>query len=470
MRRSFSLLTDPLCAVFQIAPAAATLFALLAAPALGQEPAPTPAAAEAAPEPTTPPPGFPPGLDWKFNFDGSVGTFGFANSLYTNPKPGEPSGDLSDNWAEGAIKPALSAQYTTASSAHFYGKLSGVAERTYWASPSLVGGDASSFDVEDLYVGWKSGNSIGGGEDVLDVTLGRAPYQIGHGLLLMDGGSEGGSRGGYWTNARKAFKLAAIGRYKPGNNTFEAFYLEKNDLPEDATASKVWGFNYEYAIGEDTTLGATYMSWSANPGLAPERDGLDVYNLRAYTAPFSKLKALSFEAEYALEKNGTALDSTAWNFLAAYQLETKWKPKVSYRYAIFEGDNPATSKNEGFDSLLTGFYDWGSWWQGEIAGEYFVSNSNLISHQLRVHAKPSESIGTGLIFYDFRLDHPAAQGPQVTSDAVGKELDWYMDWGVNDNFTVSFVLAYANPGAAIAQSTGRTDNFVYGMVFLAYKY
>ena len=37
------------------------------------------------------------------------GTFGFANSLYTNPKPDQPSGDLSDNWIEGSIKPALSA-------------------------------------------------------------------------------------------------------------------------------------------------------------------------------------------------------------------------------------------------------------------------------------------------------------------------------------------------------------------------
>ena len=86
-----------------------------------------------------------------------------------------------------------------------------------------------------------------------------------------------------------------------------------------------------------------------------------------------------------MEDNGDALDSTAWNVLVAYQLETTWKPKISYRYAFFEGDDPATPKNEAFDGLLTGFYDWGTWWQGEIAGEYFVSNSNLISHQLRLH-------------------------------------------------------------------------------------
>jgi hypothetical protein len=212
------------------------------------------------------------------------------------------------------------------------------------------------------------------------------------------------------------------------------------------------------------------MRWSADANEAPQRDGLDLYNLRAYTAPFPNLRALSFEAEYAEEDNGAALDASAWNFLVAYQLETRWQPKISYRYAFFEGDDPATAANESFDSLLTGFSDWGTWWQGEIAGGYFVSNSNLISHQLRVHTSPSESISTGLIFYDFQLDVPGTLGAQVTSDEVALELDWYMDWSINDNWTFSFVAAIAEPGDAIEQSSGRTDTFYYGMIFAAYSY
>jgi alginate export protein len=415
-----------------------------------------------------PPPGLPAGLDWSFNFDATWGVFGFANSLYTNPKPEEPSGDLSDNWMEGSIKPALSAEYTTGSSAQIYAKASGVGVRTYSAPPPLVGSEASSFDVEDLYIGWRSGNSIGLGENVLDFTIGRAPYKIGNRLLLGDGAADGSSRGGYWTGARKAFELAAIGRFTPGSNTLEAFYLDKDDLPESDSDSKLWGVNYEYRFGEDTTLGGTYMKWSADAAIAPQRDGLDVYNVRAYTAPFPNFKALSFEAEYVIEDNGDALDSTAWNLLVGYQLETTWKPKVSYRYAFFEGDDPATPENEAFDGLLTGFADWGTWWQGEIAGEYFVSNSNLISHQLRVHAQPSEAIATGLIFYDFVLDNVESAG--VTSDDVAMEIDWYLDWSINDNFLVSFVAAAAEPGDAVEQSSGRTDTFWYGMIFAAYSF
>jgi hypothetical protein len=422
---------------------------------------------EPAKEDSWAPPGLPAGLDWTFNFDATVGYFSFGNSLYTDPKPDQPSGDLTANWLEGSLKPALSAEYTTDSSAQFYGKLSGVGERTYGASPSLVGGDANSFELEDFHIGWRSGNSLEGlGENALEFTVGRSRYRLGNGLLLWDGAAEGGSRGGYWTNARQAFEMAVIAKFKLGNNTFEGFYLERDDLPESESDTQLAGVNYEYAIGEDTTLGGTYMQFSADPAVRPERDGLNVYNLRAYSAPFRN-KALSFEVELVQEDNGDLLDSMAYNALVAYQLNTRWQPKISYRYALFEGDDPATATNDSFDGLLTGFSDWGSWWQGEIAGEYFVSNSNLASHQLRVHTTPTESISTGLILWDFLLDQVAVSGDP---DDVAFELDWYMDWSVNDNFVMSFVAALAEPGDAVEASSGRTDTFLYGMIFAAYSF
>ena len=450
--------TSPFTRPRQKALAAAILIALGATTAYGQE---------TAEEDTWSPPGLPSGLDWTFNFDATVGYFSFGNSLYTDPKPDQPSGDLTANWLEGSLKPALSAEYTTDSSAQFFGKLSGVGERTYGASPSLVGGDANSFELEDFHIGWRSGNSLEGlGENALEFTVGRSRYRLGKGLILWDGAAEGGTRGGYWTNARQAFEMAVIGKFKIGNNTIEGFYLERDDLPENDSDTQLAGLNYEYAIGEDTTLGGTYMQFSADPDVRPERDGLNVYNLRAYTAPFRN-KALSFELEYVQEDNGDLLDSTAYNALVGYQLDMRWQPKISYRYALFEGDDPATTANESFDGLLTGFSDWGSWWQGEIAGEYFVSNSNLASHQLRVHTTPTESISTGLIFYQFLLDQVAEPGDP---DDVARELDWYMDWSVNDNFIMSFVAALAEPGDAVEESSGRTDTFLYGMIFAAYSF
>ena len=45
-----------------------------------------------------------------------------------------------------------------------------------------------------------------------------------------------------------------------------------------------------------------------------------------------------------------------------------------------------------------------------------------------------------------------------------------MDWTLTDNFILSFVAAVGEPGKAIEQSNGRTDTFVYGMIFAAYSF
>jgi hypothetical protein len=36
--------------------------------------------------------------------------------------------------------------------------------------------------------------------------------------------------------------------------------------------------------------------------------------------------------------------------------------------------------------------------------------------------------------------------------------------------TASIVLAFANPGSAVEQATGRTASFRYGMVYLGYSF
>jgi hypothetical protein len=411
-------------------------------------------------------------INWLLNFDAGWGTFGFANSLFNNPKEPGVDEDLSDQWFEGYIKPALSATYTLQNESVLYGKVSVVGERTYGSVPAAFGEDVSSFGPEDLSIGWRSGASLPGlGADGLDLVIGRTQYRLGHGFLLWDGAAEGGSRGGYWTNARKAFEFATIARLSPGRHNVETFYLDKDEMKESDTGSRLWGTNYEIALGPTTTLGATYMKWFAHADQKPGRDGLNVFNVRAYTSPLKRTPDLSFEFEYASERNGDALESNAWTLQGSYQLsKTSWKPKVTYRYAFFQGDDPDTSANESFDPLFLGFYDWGTWWQGEIAGEYFLSNSNLISHLVRVHATPLESVSGGLMFFKFSLDQPRSAGENVTSSDVAFETNLYVDWKLNTNFTLSVIGAYGDPGKAVQQSSGRTKNFAYGMLYLGYSY
>jgi hypothetical protein len=444
-----------------------SLVLLVPADAGAQDPPPADKPAGQEPERPT---GLPSSLKWTFNFDAGWGTFGFANSLFTNPKEPGVEENLSDQWFEGYAKPALTGVYTLPSSAQMYGKLSVVGERTYGSVPEQFGEDVSSFGPEDMNIGWRSGNALTIGENALDFVVGRAQYQLGHGFLIYDGAAEGGARGGYWTNARKAFEFAAIGRFKPGPHTAEMFYLDKDELEDNDTGSRLWGANYELGLGEETTIGATYMKWTADAEVNPGRDGLNVFNVRAFTAPLTDAP-LSFEIEYASERNGDALDSNAFTLQGAYELkDLAWRPTLSYRYAFFQGDDPNTPANEAFDPLFLGFYDWGTWWQGEIAGEYFLSNSNLLSHMIRLHVTPGESLGGGLMFYRFSLDQPASAGPGVTDTDVALEVDAYVDWKLNSNFTLSGIGAYGDPGKAVQQVSGRTKNFAYGMVYLGYSY
>lgn len=423
-------------------------------------------------QPTDRPTGLPSAIEWTFNIDAAWGSFSFWNSFFTDPKEGVVT-DWGDHWFESFVRPALSGVYTLPNSSELYGKASVVGERTFNSPRPILGVIQSSFGPEELNVGWRSGKSLSGyDENAVDVVFGRAVYTIGHGFLVWDGAAEGGSRGGYWSNARRAFELAAIGRFKPGGgNTVEGFYLNKDDLPENETGSGVWGANYEYRIGETSTFGATFMRAFARPEVRPLRDGMNIFNARAYTAPFTAVKDLSFELEYAYERNEDLLQSTGWSAQAAYTFSTiRWSPRASYRYAFFEGDNPATAVNESFDPLFLGFYDWSTWWQGEIAGEYFLVNSNLKSHVARLHLDPTSKLGAGVIYYKFLNDVPETFGPNVTSHDIAFEIDGYADWKFNKNFTLTLTAAFADPQLAVEQNSGRTANFRYGMVFIAYSY
>lgn len=409
-----------------------------------------------------------PGAKWTFNFDATWGTFGFGNSLFQDPRENTPI-DLSDQWFEGTMKGSLKGVFTLASSSQLYGTVSAVGARTYGEAPRIVGPDLSSFGAEDFSIGWRSGKSIGRGENLIDVVVGRVPYRIGHGMLIADGSAEGGSRGAYWSNARKAFEFGAIARFSPGPNRIEAFYLDRDDLPEHDIGTRLAGLNYEFAIADHSTFGASWFRTSANPEDVFRRDGMNVFNARAYTAP-PALHGLGIDAEYANEQNGDFITSNAWTVEPSFSIETAWSPTLSYRYAFFQGDDPGTPEIESFDPLMPGFHDWGTWFQGEIVGGYALSNSNLISHRARIHFEPGDTVSGGLMLYKFQIDQPATFEGGVTSKDFAAEADVYVDWTIRERLTASFVVAFADPQAAAEQAYGRTKSFRYGLVFLAYKY
>lgn len=89
---------------------------------------------------------------------------------------------------------------------------------------------------------------------------------------------------------------------------------------------------------------------------------------------------------------------------------------------------------------------------------------------VRLHTQPRRNIGTGLIYFNSSLDQPGSYQGGVASDDLAKEINLYMDWSVNEMFTLSFILARNNPGPAIEEAFDRTHPFRYAMVFLSFSY
>lgn len=406
----------------------------------------------------------PAGTSWKYGINAAAGYFNFRDSLFVNVEP-DPPGNLSEDWAEFFIKPWASFKHNT-NTGTWFGAVSWAYAKTGDDASEVSGGGASSTSFDNLYLGWRYDSLTSG---LFEIAGGRFPYQIAKGFLIADGYADGGSRGAVWANPRVAWVPGARARYQNAGHTMEAFYLQRDERPESDADIRISGLNYEWRSADSAwTLGASYMAFRAND-LKPQLDGANVWNIRIYTQPFSV--PLTIEAEWALQDNGLALNATAWYIQPYWSWDNvAWQPTLYYRYAFYQGDNPNTLSNENFDPMYPAFYDWGSWWQGEIAGEYFLSNSNLITNMLRLHTKPRSDIGTGLIYFDYSLDQPDSYQNGVASSKLAKEIDWYMDWQVSKLFTLSFVLARNNPGPAVEEAFGRTKTFKYAMVYLLFKY
>lgn len=405
-----------------------------------------------------------PATDWSYGLTGGAGYFNFRNSLYVDREP-DPPGNLGEDWVEFVFKPWAEFRKLTGATTWF-GKASWVHARTDNKATPISGGAADSSDFDDLYVGFRRGTIEDG---MIEIAAGRYSYELAHAFLLSDGYADGGSRGGYWSNPRRAWAPGARAQYRRAGHMVEAFYLDRDERPESDAETSIAGANYEWLSGKSNwRLGAAYFELAAND-IRAQLDGARVYNLRAFTRPFAI--PLVVEAEIAREDNGDALDSSAWYVMANYSWdEARWRPMFQYRYAFFEGDDPATAVNEDFDPLFPGFRDWGTWWQGEIAGEYFLSNSNLKTHMFRLHVRPTDKMSIGFIYFDYELDQPGSYNGGVSSSDLGQEFNWYMDWQAFEHMSFSFVIARNEPGAAVAEAFNRTDPFKYAMLYLNFSF
>jgi hypothetical protein len=403
----------------------------------------------------------------KLTFNADLAVVGFLNSDSWFGESESFLGADTDSWAELGFEPQLAFE-TPLGRGTFFGKLSAVYTNTFSddASGLTIGlDDTDEITLEQGHVGWRMSDLFPGlEEDTFSISIGRQDYVIGSGLLIADGGGDGGERGGWYLGMRKAFRTSAIARISSKELLAEAFYLE-NQPREGGVKGDVWGGNLEYHFGDSLTLGGTYLLADAKD--IPEADELDVFSGRASWMP---LTGLTLSGEY-VHQTSDQIKANGWYAQAAYEAkELPWTPLFSYRYATFDGDDPNTARNENFRSIAYGYTDYGTWYQGEITGNYPLGNNNLTSHLLRAKMQASEKVTLNLLYYNFTLDHPATLGAGVTSDDWGDEIDFIVDWQATDKIYVIGVAAVLFPGKAAEQWVGGDDNWLYSMLYASYAF
>ena len=369
-----------------------------------------------------------------------------------------------DRWAEFGVEPTLSFE-TRAGRGSLFAALSGVYTSTISddASGSTVGlDDTDALTLEQAHVGWRLDDVFAALEgDTLSIAAGRLDYSIGTGLLVDDGGADGGDRGGWYLGMRKAFWKSLVASLDSETWLFEVFQL-KNQPRAGDTRGEARGANVEYRFGDRAALGTSYLRVDTDE---PLFETLDVYSARV---SWRAGNGLELAAEYA-DEGSSQIDATGYYAQIGYAFDSRpWSPELRFRRARFSGDDPATALDERFREIAYGMTDWGSWYQGEITGEYALGNGNLESRLARLTLAPSDDITVDVMYWRFTLDQPASFG--ATADDWGDELDFTVEWAASETVSVTGVLGVLRPGDAGEQIVGGSSDWTHAMLLVTYSW
>lgn len=332
--------------------------------------------------------------------------------------------------------------------------------------------------TEEMYVGWRSGKSLAQwGENAIDLSVGSQDYKLGTGLLLANGTDDGGFRGSYWLGSRTVFINTMIARINVNGYKLEGFYLENH--PRNPKAKKRYtGMNVEYNYHDKANFGFSYINDDDYTGDVTAKT--DAYDFRLDFKPLANtLPNLSVSTEYVYQVNNKLTDpnpespslynygnmgrktvSGGFGQIEYKFAETPWQPTLSYRYAIMK---------KGFDYMNFGFKTWGTWFQGEMTGEFIFDNTDLITNTARVVVTPVEDVTVNLIYLNFKFDDPKVMN--ATSSSFGNEIDLVADWAVNSSIDLSTGLETFIPDAGGKQVyNGGNKMWVQGMIYASFKF
>lgn len=309
--------------------------------------------------------------------------------------------------------------------------------------------------VEDLYAGVVAGTP--GGDWGATVSAGRQNWQLHDGFLFsrFAAGANAGPHPALYLNPRTAYEMTVLAKVRWRDVSLEGFYLDPAEIDFLDSGTKYGGLSLAYARsgGVEASLlwyrvpESMTMLRTADGGVVP-REGMRTVDVRLGDSSLFGVKGLELFGEHAWQGHGEAeWEARAWYVRGGYTFGGwRWRPNLSYRYASFSGDDPGTSRYEGFDAPMSSGLD--TWVQG-VNAKKTVTNSNLNSHRVRLNLVATPKVTLTFDWWVLRADEGG--GPRD----YGQEVDLGVRWAVSRRWYFLGVAGVAFPGERLEERAGR---------------
>ena len=367
-----------------------------------------------------------------------------------------------------AVKPSLKTQINLPSS-NVYSGISIVAATTSLdgeISGQVAKSGDQALDFDHSYIGWK--NSI------LDISVGAQDFTIGDGFIIGDGNyNQGAENGQYWIGAFSAWRNSLVVRLNLNQFLTEFFWLRTDN---DFRDGRIIGLNFEYVDDIHGELG--FSTVHVLEGDAFNLRGMQAWSFRVADFRPVQIEGLKFFGEWVLQKGvddqggGRKNQAFGWYIENEYEIPFgSYKPVINYRYSNLSGDDLGTEKNEGYRGLYYTIFKrgWDTWYQGEIAGEYHLFNSNQITQMFKLKLPLSKNSFAVIYYYDHELNEKHYFGQRVDSKKWSSELNLGVEQMKSTGFYGYFGLAFSRPRSAAKEIFGDDDFFVV-QTFFSYNF
>jgi hypothetical protein len=429
----------------------------------------------------------------KFKLDVFALTYGNNNAWYGQPGPMLAGNPLADgpagagwsDWAEGYLQYGAYGITPVTGNLYAYGNVSVITSGS--AGQELFTDLPRGYTFwEDVYVGLVGGNVDGKGNRLtFNLSAGRQRFTLANGFLIAITAANGWDRAALQANARWASDLLVLGEVAYNQTKLQAFFLDPDELPILDTNTRIAGLNLETTPVDGLTLGATYLTvpesesgyFGPTGAIIGSRQGMQLFDVRfSWTANPAGASGPFAGAEIARQTNDSFdMDARAgWAEVGYSFADKRWSPAISYRFANFSGDDPATPAYERWDPLLSG--GTGEQWVQGMSHFKVVQDSNVIAQRIQGRFRVAPKVEVVPQLWAFRADslnniggNPALS--YLTDSDYGYEANVTVKWFKSRNVYVHGALGYTVPGDGTkAALNGDARDWLAAMLFVRYSF